>query len=275
MPQNGPQAPQPRGAAPAPVPAPYASAIISRVASENNVPEEQAAIWYDEMLRWLSLVNRPVPAELAGPIAPSPDVDEAWHAFILFTEIYTAYCRLHFGQYMHHIPTMPGEEGDHAPYYRSRDRILYEYGDIDTQVWPYLADRNSSRDQWRKVGWTTYPQSLSVDAQTKLNADDPSISAQVALAIAARPDIAEFATDACGTFLLPGEPFKVTLHSLSSRTDQDLDFDIIQVFASCEHSPLGDVHFVRSDALSEFIQNGSPSTKDATIMAVPCLTLLP
>jgi hypothetical protein len=34
----------------------------------------------------------------------SPDVDEIWHSFILFTEEYTRFCNSIFGKYIHHAP---------------------------------------------------------------------------------------------------------------------------------------------------------------------------
>ena len=38
------------------------------------------------------------------PLAPAPDMDEAWHAHILFTEKYTTTCQEIFGGYLHHTP---------------------------------------------------------------------------------------------------------------------------------------------------------------------------
>jgi hypothetical protein len=34
----------------------------------------------------------------------SPEVDEVWHAFILFTKDYADFCRSVFGEFIHHVP---------------------------------------------------------------------------------------------------------------------------------------------------------------------------
>merc|ERR1712093_269275 len=39
-------------------------------------------------------------------LVPAPDVDEIWHAHILFTVNYTMDCHRVFGHYVHHIPTV-------------------------------------------------------------------------------------------------------------------------------------------------------------------------
>jgi len=36
--------------------------------------------------------------------APSEDVDEVWHAHILHTHDYIAFCDEYFGRYFHHVP---------------------------------------------------------------------------------------------------------------------------------------------------------------------------
>src|SRR5690349_8840193 len=34
------------------------------------------------------------------------EVDEMWHEFILFTQDYTHFCTMYFGEYMHHLPNI-------------------------------------------------------------------------------------------------------------------------------------------------------------------------
>jgi hypothetical protein len=41
---------------------------------------------------------------------PSRVVDVLWHAFILDTRAYDAFCRQAFGHFLHHIPASPGRE---------------------------------------------------------------------------------------------------------------------------------------------------------------------
>lgn len=40
-------------------------------------------------------------------LPPSKEIDEVWHAHILHTEDYTAFCQEIFGQYFHHRPELP------------------------------------------------------------------------------------------------------------------------------------------------------------------------
>lgn len=42
--------------------------------------------------------------------APAEDVDEYWHKFILDTRRYHHFCDRVFGEYIHHIPKIDGEE---------------------------------------------------------------------------------------------------------------------------------------------------------------------
>jgi hypothetical protein len=55
--------------------------------------------------RFLLLIRR-YPKET---LAPAPDMDEAWHAHILFTREYMRDCEAVFGFYLHHSPVREGE----------------------------------------------------------------------------------------------------------------------------------------------------------------------
>jgi len=57
-----------------------------------------------EFLRFISLsfVNK-------GMHAPSAEVDEFWHAFLLFTREYHEFCQRHFGKFVHHVPEHSGD----------------------------------------------------------------------------------------------------------------------------------------------------------------------
>lgn len=39
-----------------------------------------------------------------GLAMPSPKVDEVWHAFLMFTRQYAAFCQSIFGEFIHHVP---------------------------------------------------------------------------------------------------------------------------------------------------------------------------
>ena len=47
-----------------------------------------------------------------GLPVPSPEVDDVWHAFLLFTREYSAFCRDAVGFFVHHTPTTREEPQD-------------------------------------------------------------------------------------------------------------------------------------------------------------------
>ncbi len=42
-------------------------------------------------------------------VAPAPDIDEAWHNHILYTQEYTRDCNTIFGGYLHHTPAQSSD----------------------------------------------------------------------------------------------------------------------------------------------------------------------
>lgn len=47
-----------------------------------------------------------------GKLVPTPDEDEGWHAFILYTKDYMKFCDRFFGHYLHHCPFPIGSKSD-------------------------------------------------------------------------------------------------------------------------------------------------------------------
>ena len=104
------------------------SAVIERFVREKRVDAETAERWFAEMLRFLDLC-----AESEAMLSPSIAVDSAWHAFILNTRDYEAYCRERFGRFLHHDPT---GEPDREAYSRAYERATQRHGQLDPLVWP-------------------------------------------------------------------------------------------------------------------------------------------
>ena len=62
-------------------------------------------------------------------LAPTPDIDEFWHAHILDTRKYAADCAQAFGEFVHHYPYLGlGDETDRAAQQQAADALhaLYE-----------------------------------------------------------------------------------------------------------------------------------------------------
>ena len=53
-------------------------------------------------------------------------VDEAWHAFILYTDQYREFCKKYFGKYIGHAPTNAPEADDHDHDHQHRQELTFE-----------------------------------------------------------------------------------------------------------------------------------------------------
>ncbi|MEX2029477.1 MAG: hypothetical protein WD906_00680 [Anaerolineales bacterium] len=70
----------------------------------------------------------------------SPKVDEVWHAFILFTREYAAFCQDVFGEFIHHVPRTsrtpagaPGEDRFAQAYPRAFGEASAVWGGLHAQ----------------------------------------------------------------------------------------------------------------------------------------------
>ena len=61
--------------------------------------------------------------------APEADVDEFWHAMVMHTRWYHAFCDLIFGEYYHHEPEPAGASLDHERRERSVASMVRWFGD--------------------------------------------------------------------------------------------------------------------------------------------------
>jgi hypothetical protein len=92
------------------------SAVIQRLQRklEWNVPRAEQAV--DEYRQFLQLI-----LDGSTPHSPlSDDMDEVWHAHILFTRMYADDCQRIFGRFIHHNPSsdpngMCCDDGDCQP----------------------------------------------------------------------------------------------------------------------------------------------------------------
>lgn len=76
-------------------------------------------------------------------LSPSGTVDLGWHAFILHTRDYAAFCHRVAGRFLHHVPDTPdeGERGKAAAERQcTLDAITAAGYTIDAELWPEAAD---------------------------------------------------------------------------------------------------------------------------------------
>lgn len=67
-----------------------------------DLSEAQQSQVFEGLRQWFMVCNR---AGNRFVSMPSQVVDDAWHAFILFTRNYEQFCRKAFGRFLHHTPT--------------------------------------------------------------------------------------------------------------------------------------------------------------------------
>ena len=110
---------------------------IMRLVKVDGVPEEAARVLRLEFLRFCVLRHH-----TKRTISPSAWVDVFWHAFILHTEDYHAFCARHFGSYFHHSPqdhTAPDRPRDPAPGKYTLDTIADMFPSRDESAWAQPA----------------------------------------------------------------------------------------------------------------------------------------
>lgn len=121
-------------------------AVISRIEREEGVDRQTARTWFAEMLVFLDLC-----AGSPEVLSPPKDVDKAWHAFLLHSRDYEAYCRERFGRLIHHQPT---EAPDPEAYRRAyAQRTQYGTGTpADAAVWTVpVGDGRDATDRDRSA----------------------------------------------------------------------------------------------------------------------------
>jgi len=75
--------------------------LVKRLEKKLKISPKKAQKLFVAMLQFLYICG----VERRGRnFSPSPMVDEAWHNFILFTKDYDDFCRIYFGQFIHHRP---------------------------------------------------------------------------------------------------------------------------------------------------------------------------
>jgi len=86
--------------------------IIDRFMQSWDITLESSTEIFNEMKKWLWLcaihATNPDAKQKVPHLAITHSMvllDEMWHAFILFTKPYTAFCDKYFGFYIHHGPT--------------------------------------------------------------------------------------------------------------------------------------------------------------------------
>lgn len=101
-----------------------------RLQQEEMIPAEMID---EAMHEWCKFMTTILYTD--GPVGMiSPVVDEVWHAFILFTKDYTAFCDDVFGRFIHHAPNWPGAPAGNDSGANFRDAYAELYGPLPA-IW--------------------------------------------------------------------------------------------------------------------------------------------
>jgi hypothetical protein len=111
--------------------------VVERIQRDAGVDHETAKAWWGELLVFLDMV-----AESKQFVSPPKPVDVAWHAFILHTRDYEAYCRERYGRVIHHQPT---GSPDPVAYRRAYDRRASSGSPVDHAISAVPAGRAGDR----------------------------------------------------------------------------------------------------------------------------------
>jgi hypothetical protein len=79
--------------------------VIARCQKDHNYTNDDMVILEQELKRYLAL-SAIMQKEDLGTGMYSGDVDNLWHAFILFTAEYADFCQKHIGYFVHHMPEL-------------------------------------------------------------------------------------------------------------------------------------------------------------------------
>ncbi|UII26665.1 hypothetical protein LVD15_25780 [Fulvivirga maritima] len=95
--------------------------VIEGFIDRYNVSEEEAKEIFLETKKWLWLADQCIKKEgfnlfIDGPLLI---IDEMWHTFILYTSVYTKFCKKQFNKFIHHHPTSKKEQAE-------RDKLIKE-----------------------------------------------------------------------------------------------------------------------------------------------------
>lgn len=122
--------------------------VAERLAHKGTLPLARRDAAVVEFKRYIALIA----LGHHGLTMLSPEVDEVWHAFILFTHEYARFCDATVGQFVHHTPftsrSAPRPDG------RPRFVQLYRahFGDLNPEFYGHLIEMREDCDDTGSCG---------------------------------------------------------------------------------------------------------------------------
>jgi hypothetical protein len=75
--------------------------LVERFEDKLKLNNAEARLLFVDLLQFLFVCGSNVGR---GPLAPPPEIDTAWHEFLMFTSQYADFCYKYFGRFIHHVP---------------------------------------------------------------------------------------------------------------------------------------------------------------------------
>ncbi len=119
--------------------------LVRRIVREQATTTEWATRIVDQALAFLAAC-----AVSTEPLSPSSTVDIGWHAFILYTKEYAAFCQRVAGHYLHHDPTPIGVTPNDLEPQENVDRSVRAIRDAGFAVDPELWDASAKCSQCKQ-----------------------------------------------------------------------------------------------------------------------------
>ena len=103
-----------------------------RIAKSCKLSMDDSCGMLVNLIRFLELI-----AISPVSLTPSHKIDLAWHEFILFTKLYSNFCRQHFGRYIHHQPG--GDQATNQSQFKATLQLYSQrYGLPNPKFWSDL-----------------------------------------------------------------------------------------------------------------------------------------
>ena len=107
------------------------STVSTYVARHQEVTLAYAERMVAQMLVWM----RAVADNPSARLAMDETVDPAWHAFMLHSQEYAAFCDRLFGRYLHHVPPVDGTSHTDVEIDRTLPALRATGYQVDTEFW--------------------------------------------------------------------------------------------------------------------------------------------
>ena len=108
--------------------------VLRRYKEDSGVSDERAEVDWTAFLQFMAVCMFQ-----SERVTATPAADGVWHAFLLHTKQYAAFCEEFLGGFVHHDPT--SDEGSPEDYQRSRGHAQTMFGNLDERGWPNILGR--------------------------------------------------------------------------------------------------------------------------------------